>query len=339
MALSAQRRQSLAQAAQTAPIFRLAYIGLVNGLLDALSDAGSVDASTLAGATQSDEAYVHKWLEAAFAFELLDAQDDLYSLSELGAAFLPSTEQTLMPMAVGSILGAHMAERAAGLVASGEQPGESVLAERETVLPWFGPMLETLFAPFFEEVILPSIPAFEAVNASGGVAVDLGCGNGWYLRALARRCPQLKGIGLDGFQANVDQAGALAHEEGLQDQLDFRCGDIFEFSVDEQVDLIAMNRALHHVWHDKDRVFDALRSHLKPGGWAVIWEPNFPTDRDALRTPARRGLAMQNLAEHVQGNHLLNPSEIEAAFAAHRMNATTYLFRDGLEAVIVAQKT
>jgi hypothetical protein len=50
-------------------------------------------------------------------------------------------------------------------------------------------------------------------------------------------------------------------------------------------------------------------------------------------------MAMQNLSEHVQGNHFLRPAEIEAAFAEVDMRAQTFRFGGGLEAVIVATRS
>ncbi len=338
MPISKERRHELQQSAQDSTVFHLAYIGITNGLLQRLDELGSSDAADVAESAGVDEAYVSRWLDAAYAYELLDVEDGRFSLTDLGRVFLPEAEGSLMPMAIGSILGSHMAERAAGLTQSGEQPGEAVLAERETVLPWFGPMLEARFGPFFEDVILEGVPAFEAVDSAEGVAVDLGCGNGWYLRKLAANFPNLQGVGLDGIEENIEQATRLAAEDGVGERLDFRAGEIFDFAVDQPVDLIAMNRALHHVWDKKEQVFDALSKHLKPGGVAVIWEPNYPAERSDLRDPAKRPLAMQNLSEHVQGNHLLQPSDIEAAFEAHGMSAETHYFRDGNEAVIVGTK-
>ena len=113
---------------------------------------------------------------------------------------------------------------------SGERPGEKVLAERETLLPWFGPMLEATFACFFETTICPGVPVFSEIDARGGLVVDLGCGNGWYLLALVRRCGAVRGLGLDGFQENVAQANRLAQQEGLGDRLHF---DAHEFKLDE----------------------------------------------------------------------------------------------------------
>ena len=103
--------------------------------------------------------------------------------------------------------------------------------------------------------------------------------------------------------------------------------------------LIAMNRALHHVWEGGIAPFlDRLRGQPKPGGAAVIWEPNWPDERVTLRQPGWARMAFQNLTEHVQGNHLLGAEEIAAAFLAAGFRETKiHLFAEGQEAVIVAR--
>ena len=331
------RKRVLVQA-QGALTLNVAYVGIVGGLLDGLERLDRASAQDIAKVAQQDPGYVVRWCDAAYAFELLDeVTPGVFALSDLGRAFLPSTEGTLMPFAVQAVLGAHMSERAAGLMKSGERPGESVLGERETILPWFGPMLEAQFGPQLD-AILPQVPAFAAVDKKNGVAVDLGCGNGWYLRHLARRYEHLHGIGLDGFDENIRQARRAAQAEGLAERLDFHSGDLHHFTVEEPVDLIAMNRALHHVWDEKENVFRILSEHLRPGGFAVIWEPAWPAERSALRTPGRRPVAFQNLSEHVQGNHFLQPEEIVRAFEHEGMSAQVHLFMDGREAVVQAQK-
>jgi len=243
-----------------------------------------------------------------------------------------------MPFAVQSVLSAHMSERAATLIKTGERPGEKVLAERESILPLFGPMLEAMFSGVFEQQILPNVPVYRDVDEKGGLAVDLGCGNGWYLRKIIARFPHLRGIGLDGFEENINQATEIAQRDGLSDRLKFIKGDIYHFTVSEPVDLIAMNRALHHVWDKKDDVFLILKEHLKAGGSAVIWEPNWPKNRSDLRDPMKKGMAFQNFAEYIMGNHFLRAEEIEAEFKQVGMKTDVYLFANGNEAVIVGKK-
>ncbi len=327
------------QMAQGALSLNVAYIGVVNGLFNALHDLGSATAKQLAQNSSMDERYVTRWCDAAYAFHYLDVTAEAFCLTPTGQAMRATAQDTLMPIAVQSVLSAHMAERAAGLMRTGERPGESVLAERDTVLPWFGPMLEASFSTLFEQTICPAIPEFSAVDKRGGLAVDLGCGNGWYLRALVRRCSHLRGLGMDGFAENIDQARRLAENQGVGDKLMFVQGDIHQMTLDEPADLIAMNRALHHVWEkDAPTLFRWLHDNLKPGGYAVVWEPAWPDTRSVLREPGRSGMAFQNLTEHVQGNHFLRPEEISNAFLAAGMPAKVYLFAKGSEAVVVAQR-
>lgn len=326
-------------AAQGAAMLQLAFAGVAGGLLEALADGGPASADELARRASKDAGYVERWCDAAYAYELLDEVDgEAFTLSELGRLFVPGASGSRMPAAVGAMLGAHMIERATGLMATGERPGESVLAERDTILPWFGPMLEAQFGPFFDAEIVGAVPAFRDVDTRGGTAVDLGCGNGWYLRRLAARCPHLRGVGLDAFDENVAAANALARSEGLSDRLTFQAGDLHHFTIDRPVELIAMNRALHHVWDEKENVFRILAAHLAPGGWAVIWEPAWPDRRSALRAPPLRPVAFQNLAEHVQGNRFLAPREIVAQLEGAGFEAEVHLFAEGREAVVTGRR-
>lgn len=115
-------------------------------------------------------------------------------------------------------------------------------------------------------------------------------------------------------------------------------GDIHQFTVGEPVDLIAMNRALHHVWNEKENVFRIFKEHLKTDGAVIIWEPSWPQNRADLRDPTKRRMAFQNLMEHVLGNHFLRPEEIEAEFHRVGMETQVYLFAHGNEALIVGKR-
>jgi SAM-dependent methyltransferase len=324
--------------AQGALSLYVAFIGVANHLFETLAKLGEASVTELAAASAMDAAYLQRWCEAAYANGYLDEGQGRFTLTALGQAFRPDLPGNLMPFAVQSVLSAHMAERATTFMRSGERPGEKVLAERANILPWFGPMLETMFGSLFEQQILAKVPVYGEVNARGGMAVDLGCGNGWYLRKLAAAFPHLRGMGLDGFDENIRQATQLAQSAGVGDRLRFQVGDIYHYSVPEPADLIAMNRALHHVWDEKDKVFAILRDSLKPGGAAVIWEPNWPREISALRDPSRRGMAFQNLGEHIQGNHFLRPEDISAEFEKVGMAPSVYLFANGNEAVVVGRK-
>jgi SAM-dependent methyltransferase len=333
-------KKTILAEAQGAMRLQLAFVGVVRGLFEALA-RGAATAEDLAAERRVDVGYVRRWCQAAYAFGLLEVATDgphaRFTVTELGAAFAPGHAGTLMPFAVQTILGAHMADRTAELMTSGERPGESVLAERANVLPWFGPMLEASFGPLFDRDIA-GLDVFRRAGERGAVVVDLGCGNGWYLRKLALRYPKLTGLGLDGFAENVTQARALAERDGLSERLDFREGDIHQLALDRRVGVIALNRALHHVWEERGDIFRKLRDALAPEGAIVVWEPRWPDDWKTLRDPGRRAMAFQNLSEHVQGNHFLCPAEIEEAMREAGLVAETSLFVDGNEAVVVGTR-
>lgn len=327
------------QMAQGALSLDTAFVGVANGLFPAIRKGGSLTVGDLARETGMDKTYLARWCDAAYAFDYLEEKaQGQFCLTALGEAMCPDAADTLMPIAVGAVLSAHMAERATACMRTGEQPGEAVLAERKTILPWFGSMIEASFAPLFSGQILPRLEVFAEVDANGGTVVDLGCGNGWYLVELAKRYPRLRGIGLDGFEENIRQAAEKAKASGLEDRLRFVRGDIRHYPLEEPASVFVMNRALHHVWSDKETVFSFFRDHLASEGSVVIWEPAWPENRADLKDPARRQLAFQGLSEHVQGNRLLSPAEIGQAFSDIGLDSTVLLFANGNEAVILARK-
>jgi len=299
--------------AQGATALQIAFIGVVNHLFSLLHELGEASPQELAQRAQLDAGYVERWCDAAYAFAWLERTADRFRLSEEGDAMRPEHPESRMALAIGTVLGAHMAERAAVLMRTGERPGEKVLAERESILPWFGPMLEQTFRPIFTQMVLGHLPILAEVDQRGGLVVDLGCGNGWYLRALLHHYSQLRGLGLDGFEENIRQATELAAREDLSSRVQFAKGDIHHFQLGEMADLIAMNRALHHVWEERGELFARLHAELRPGGALLIWEPAWPKDPQVLREAPYRAMAFQNLSEYIQGNHFLRPEEIENA--------------------------
>jgi SAM-dependent methyltransferase len=324
--------------AEGAANLHIAYIGVVNGLFTALDRLGSASCAMVAETAAMDPGYVRRWCDAAYAMGYLDDFEGQFRLTATGAAMRPDAEGSLMPVVVRSRLLAHMTGCAASLMRTGARPGEQVLAECETLLPWFGAMLEASYAPFFRDTILPAVSSFHEADRRGGLVVDLGCGNGWYLRVVARRFPRLRGLGLDGFAENVGHASRLAHAEGLDDRLSFEARDIHGLELVEKADLITMSRALHHVWEAGPAKFlGSMRDNLKPDGSVVIWEPNWPAQRAALRASGMQHLAVQNLTEHVQGNHLLGADEIATELRAVGLQPQIYLFADGAEAVVVGR--
>ncbi len=323
--------------AQGASTLHAAFVGIASGLVEAFATLGSATAEEAAETAGIDAGYARRWCEVGYAFGFLDRDGEGWRLTEEGRALHPDAPDSLMPFAWSAVLGAHMAERAASLAPSGERPGSVVLTERPILGRGFGPMLERRQGPVFEEQVLGAVPVFAEIGERGGLVVDLGCGNGWYLRRLLRRYPRLRGLGVDGFEASLADARARAEAEGFGERLRFARRDLVDFRLDEPAILVAMNRALHHVWEAREALLGNLLRGLAPGGALAIWEPAWPEEVEALRRPGMAGIALGNLGEHVQGNHFLTEAQVRGALEALGARVTVHRVLGGRDMVVVAR--
>ncbi|WP_156628632.1 class I SAM-dependent methyltransferase [Mycobacterium sp. 1274756.6] len=118
--------------------------------------------------------------------------------------------------------------------------------------------------------------------------LDLGCGRGAVLCAVAKRLPRGRAIGVDVWQA--DQTGnaeqttwANATLEGVADRVELHTADITTLPFDDaSVDVVVSNLVIHNIPGRAGRrraLLEAVRV-LRPGGRLIIadlWE----TDRHA----------------------------------------------------------
>ena len=322
--------------AKGALFLQVAYVGVSGHFFDGLL-SGGMNAAELAQKSGMDSGYVNAWCDAAFAFELLDWDGSIFSITDKGR-FMARERQSLLQVPAQTVLTAHMMERAATLMKTGERPGEKVLGERESILPLFGEMLERSFGTMFAGVILPELDLYDKVNASKGSVMDLGCGNGWDLRKVAEKYPDITCYGVDGFGENVSRARELARTAGLENRINIAEGDIYTLATGQKYDVIVMNRALHHVWDKKEKVFEIAAAHLNPGGTMLVWEPHWPKDKNDLRKAPWKGIAVQNLAEYIQGNRFLHPEEIAAEMNKAGLVPDVKLFMNNAEAIVAGVK-
>jgi ubiquinone/menaquinone biosynthesis C-methylase UbiE len=116
----------------------------------------------------------------------------------------------------------------------------------------------------------------EQLGVRGGdTVVDLGCGPGADLAALARA------VGADGRVIGVDVDGAAIEqartEHALDARIEVRHSDIHELPLaDNSVDRARTDRVLQHV-NRPGAVLDEIRRILRPGGTAVFAEPDWET--------------------------------------------------------------
>jgi trans-aconitate 2-methyltransferase len=108
--------------------------------------------------------------------------------------------------------------------------------------------------------------------------VDLGCGPGVLTAALAERWPAAAVTGVDSSPAMIRQAQQRVNAANLN----FVAGDLREWELPENLDVLVSNAALQWVPGHQDLMRSWLRG-MKPGGWLAVQVPgNFAAPSHAL---------------------------------------------------------
>jgi len=166
-----------------------------------------------------------------------------------------------------------------------------------------------------------------------GQAVDVGCGPGHLVLALARRAPGLHVTGLDLSAEMLAQGKKNARQANMDDRVTFRYGDAqaLPFAA-ASLDLVISTLSLHH-WSDPVAVLDEVARVLRPGGsflifdlrrdmgapsWLLLWFATHVVVPQALRR-VREPLGSRNAAYTVA----------EAARLAERSRLTGWTVSGG----------
>jgi SAM-dependent methyltransferase len=112
--------------------------------------------------------------------------------------------------------------------------------------------------------------------------LDMGCGRGAVLIAVARRLPQGRAVGVDLWTA--DQSGnrpdatlANAAAAGVADRVDVRSGDMTTLPFpDDSFDVVTSAMAIHNIpsADGRHRALDEAIRVLRPGGRLFIADPS-----------------------------------------------------------------
>lgn len=120
----------------------------------------------------------------------------------------------------------------------------------------------------------------------GGRVLDVGCGGGFLLEALAGR--EYSGVGIDLSPESVDIARTRLAEIGAAYRLDARVGSAYE-PPEGPFDLVCLTDVLEHL-EDPRACLRALRAQMAPGALLVISTPNRRSLPGARRWLAEKGV-------------------------------------------------
>jgi len=112
--------------------------------------------------------------------------------------------------------------------------------------------------------------------------LDIGCGNGWWCHAMAKR--GIRSIGIDLSQKKIETAKRMAAEQGVAHLCEFVAGDVMKWRPEQPVDLLTSYGSLHHFPAFERAIDHLVQHHLKPGGLMLFVEPHFEGMAPEVRT-------------------------------------------------------
>jgi SAM-dependent methyltransferase len=290
------------------------YLGLELGLFARIRAAGEagIGPADLASATGCRPEPVGAWVRAAHAGDLLDLRDGRASVpDDVAAILLDDTHpEYLGGQFVVAVVSSLDYAGLAGFFRDGRP-----IAERP---PRFHRAIEAVtvqdIAVFFQEG-LADLPDLAAALVRGGRVLDVACGGGKWLIAVARRFPETSLVGVEFEPDSVERARSHVREAGLEDRIriDARATDDMPFR--SEFDLVYLQDALHEL-PDPAASLRSAWSAVAPGGRLVVLEwclPDDGADAPSLQAELLWGIQIDEL---YQGTRMYTHAGYIELFAA-----------------------
>jgi 2-polyprenyl-3-methyl-5-hydroxy-6-metoxy-1,4-benzoquinol methylase len=251
----------------------LTYIGDRLGIFKALA-AAPASAAELAERTGLNERYLREWLGAMTASRYVDYEPraERYSISPEHAMILADeTSQFYM----GGFMQMIVPE-----VSMAPKLIESFRTGRGLPQSEYPPevfeAIERGSAPMYRHQLLrkwiPAMPEVEARLKQGATALDVGCGSGRAVIALATAFPNSQFHGYDAHAGSVERARANAAAAGLTARTAFDVVDCAKLPAG-QFDFITAFDVVHDSV-DPSGLLKSIRQALKPEGAFLMVEVN-----------------------------------------------------------------
>jgi SAM-dependent methyltransferase len=290
----------------------LVYLGVELGLLARLRQAGrdGLSAADLARVSGCAIGPIEAWVSAADANELADLRDGRLVLDD-------DTAIVLLDEARPEFLGGQFVHSVIASLDWSEmleffRTGEPIRRRPDRYRQSIERLTVQDVAVFFQEA-LAELPQLVADLGGGGRVVDIHCGGGRWLIAMARRFPSLELVGIEFEVDSVDRARANVAAAGLTDRITIRDGDISALEMTTDFDLAYFQYALHQL---PDPV-SALRSAwaaLRPGSRLLVLDWALPSTLDEFRTRQGELIAGVQLDELYQGTALATREGVRSWF-------------------------
>lgn len=260
----------------------MVFIGLELRFFTALRNAGAagMTADELARAADCQPTPVAAWTRAAHAFELVSIGDGRVVVDEDVARVLLDEQRPeyLGGQFVATIIASLDYEGLldffrTGVVLSPRPARYRRAVERLTAQD---------IAVFFQEA-LGQLPDLIAGLSRGGRVVDIHCGAGRWLVAMARRFPEIELVGIEFEDDAAERAIENAAAAGLGERIRIETRPVPAMAHADEFDLAYLQYALHHLEEPVESLAAAWRS-LRPGGQLLVLDWCLPSTLEEDRT-------------------------------------------------------
>lgn len=257
----------------SAQLTMMISIGHRTGLFEAMGKTGPTTSAELADDAGLNERYVREWLGAMATGRIIECD-------ETGSVFtLPAAHAAMLTDAQGTNIG-HLAQFTSVLGAVEDKVVDcfykgggvpySEYARFHEVMALNS--AQTVVAPIFDR-ILPLVPGLVEQLEVGLRVLDVGCGKGRALLAMAERFPSSHFTGYDLCEEPIAWARAQAEARGLRN-IEFVQRDLTHFHEDAPAAEFEFITAFDAV-HDQarpDNLLAGIRRALRPGGTFLMQE-------------------------------------------------------------------
>ena len=272
------------------------YLGLELGLFERIRVAGGkgIEACALADAAGCQPEPIEAWIRAAHAGDLLVLDGSRVSIpDDVVSVLLDDTHpEYLGGQFVVAVVSSLDYEGLVEFFRTGRR-----IDERP---PRFHRAIEAVtvqdIAVFFQEG-LADLPELAAALTRGGRVLDVACGGGRWLIAVARRFPATELVGVEFEPDSVARAIRHVTEAGLGDRVRIETRQIPEMTFRSEFSLVYVQDALHEM-ADPVASLRAAWAAVQPGGWLVVLEwclPASPAESQSLQAELLWGIQLDEL--------------------------------------------
>jgi SAM-dependent methyltransferase len=291
----------------------LVHLGLDLGLFARIRAAGEagITPAGLATETGTDPAAVAAWAWASDAHDLTTFEDGRLTIDEDVAGILLDDQRA--EFLGGQFSHAVVASMDWGGMEEFFRTGRPITHRPDRYRAAIERLTRQDIAVFFQEV-LAALPQLVAELSRGGRVVDVHCGGGRWLVAMARRFPDVELVGVEFEEDSVARARATIEAEGLADRIEIRHGKATDPGHEGEYDLAYFQYALHQL-DVAPAALAAAWDALRPGGRVIVLDWPLPSSSDEFRTRHGEIIAGMQLDELYQGTALATRDQFLAWFA------------------------